>query len=55
MKLTHMYTVELGYLEFCKTKHLSESKIYFDCFLQPLFGVGYKSKLPEVQINLHFG
>ena len=36
------------------SKRLSESIIHFDCFLwrRRLF---YKSKLPEVQINLHFG
>ena len=40
------------------SKSLSESKMQFDCFLQPQFGTGdflFKSKLPEVQINLHFG
>jgi len=40
------------------SKRLSEYTIHFDCFLQPTFGAWdffSKTKLPEVQINLHFG
>ena len=57
------YTVEsrylvLGYIEFCKTRSVYLNQKYILIAYLSLFGVGdffYKSKLPEVQINLPFG
>ena len=50
--------LELGYLEFCETRSVYLNQKYIliafsnNIWRRRLF---YKSKLPEVQLNLHFG
>ena len=51
--------LELGYAEFRRNlAYFRKVYLYKKCFLESNHGCGdsfYKSELPEVQINLHFG
>ena len=57
IKVSNMlYTVESRYLEFCETRsiYLNQKYILIAFFNHNCWRLFYKSKLPEVQINLHF-
>ena len=50
--------LELGYLEFCKIRSVYHNQIYILIAFSNhnvVLETFYQSKLPEVQINLHFG